>query len=286
MEIESIALGRSGRFSGDGSIYLEVQRYAGNRPTVDRVVGVSPGGSLRLQRVSPNSSPRSGGGNGADKYHGMIDGLYEFRDILGTSSRRYHYFVQLKDEDVTEFDSDELDDVLTELFPGDIATARVHAQVQKQLKAQAQDVLAEIVEERRALAEPVVDGEFTANPEFGPIPTAEQVGADMQRPDFERTEYVMRAAVPVRFVITMPVFAKAATPDAAFAQARELATARAAQTEAARALAGEQGWPALTGTPRQVLWAETIRAKFAARDPQNRALKTASTAKYWIENHR
>lgn len=286
MEIESISLGRHGSFSGDGSISLEVQRFAGNKPTVDRVVGVALNGSLRLQRVSPDSSPRSGGGNGEDKYHGITDGLYEFRDILGRSSRRYHYFVQLKDEDVTEFDSDELDDVLAELFPGDVATAQAHAQAQKQLKTEAQAVLADIVEERRALAEPVVDGELTAHPEFGSVPKAEQVVSDMQRPGFERTDYVMRAAVPLRFVITTPVFAKAATPDAAFAQAREVAATRAAQTEAARTLAGEQGWPALRGTPKQVQWAEAIRAKVGARDPENKALKTASTAKYWIDNHR
>lgn len=45
--------------------------------------------------------------------------------------------------------------------------------------------------------------------------------------------------------------------------------------------------PELTGTPKQIAYALNIRAAYAAKHPEDtRAIKTATTAKYWIENHR
>ncbi|WP_369927532.1 hypothetical protein [Xanthomonas sp. NCPPB 2632] len=286
VEIDSVSLGRSGRFTGEGYIALEVQRFAGNRPTVDRVVGVSPQGSPRLQRVSPDSTSRSGGGNGYDKFHGLPDGLYKLSDVLSTGSRTYITYVWLDDASVDEYHPTDIGEVLTELFPGDVAAAKAHTDAHTQRLVEAQKILSEIVEERQAMAGPVVDGDMTANPEFPALPTAEEVATHVQREAFERIEYIMHAAAPRCFIVNVPVFAKAATPVQAFAQARATLQTRLAETEAAKSLAGAQGWPALTGTPKQIQWAEAIRAKFAARKPQDRALKTATTAKYWIDNHR
>lgn len=44
--------------------------------------------------------------------------------------------------------------------------------------------------------------------------------------------------------------------------------------------------PALTGTPKQIAYALTIREAFMKRNAKAKALKTATTAKFWIENHR
>lgn len=44
------------------------------------------------------------------------------------------------------------------------------------------------------------------------------------------------------------------------------------------------GLPELTGTVKQVAWANDIRAKLANVDPKHRALRRATRAKYYIEN--
>lgn len=48
----------------------------------------------------------------------------------------------------------------------------------------------------------------------------------------------------------------------------------------------ESDLPKLTGTPKQIAYALSIREAFARQHPEDAALKRATTAKYWIENHR
>ncbi|MGB3540712.1 MAG: hypothetical protein WBA42_21370 [Mesorhizobium sp.] len=48
----------------------------------------------------------------------------------------------------------------------------------------------------------------------------------------------------------------------------------------------ETGLPKLTGTPKQIAYALSIREAFARKHPDDAALKRGTTAKYWIENHR
>ncbi|BCM83554.1 hypothetical protein [Methylobacterium indicum] len=47
-----------------------------------------------------------------------------------------------------------------------------------------------------------------------------------------------------------------------------------------------EGLPSLTGSPKQVAYALKIRAAVQAKTPSDRALKTATTASYWIDNRR
>lgn len=47
-----------------------------------------------------------------------------------------------------------------------------------------------------------------------------------------------------------------------------------------------EGLPALTGSMKQISYALKIRAAVQVHQPKLTALKTATTAKYWIENHR
>ncbi|MCG5246921.1 hypothetical protein LPC10_17455 [Methylorubrum sp. B1-46] len=46
------------------------------------------------------------------------------------------------------------------------------------------------------------------------------------------------------------------------------------------------GMPALSGTPKQVAYALKIRDAVRRQQPTLRSIKTATTAKYWIETHR
>ena len=66
---------------------------------------------------------------------------------------------------------------------------------------------------------------------------------------------------------------------------KELNDERAAEI-AAKGQEKVVGLPELTGTPRQVAYALTIRAAYAEKHPGDAALKRGTTAKYWIENHR
>jgi len=82
--------------------------------------------------------------------------------------------------------------------------------------------------------------------------------------------------------------------DAERAEARRLEQEALAEMNAERAaeIAAlgqpvEEGMPELTGSPKQIAYALTIRKAYAAKHPDDtRAIKTATTAKYWIENHR
>lgn len=44
--------------------------------------------------------------------------------------------------------------------------------------------------------------------------------------------------------------------------------------------------PVLSGSPKQIAWALRIRDAIAARDPKHTSLRRATTASFWIENHR
>ncbi|MEH3143985.1 MAG: hypothetical protein PGN34_01185 [Methylobacterium frigidaeris] len=47
-----------------------------------------------------------------------------------------------------------------------------------------------------------------------------------------------------------------------------------------------EGLPSLTGSPKQFAYALKIRAAVQAKTPADRALRTATTASYWIDNRR
>lgn len=284
--IASIPMGRQGHFYTDGSLTLEVQAFAGNKPYVELITGVAQNRALRTQRVYPHSQPRSGGKNGSDHYRGLPDGLYRIHDILDTGSHKYSTTVMLENGTLETFSKDEMDDLLEERFPDDMALVLEAERVHQERLAVAKTILAEIAEERKAMMGSITEGDLVAHPEFRDAPTAEDVVKAMRWESFDRDQYVMYQAAPTHYIIHQPVFAKSSTSNEVFAQARTTIAARQAQLEAAKGQAEAAGWPALKGTEKQVRWAESIRAKVAAKDPNAKALKTATTAKYWIENHR
>jgi hypothetical protein len=54
--------------------------------------------------------------------------------------------------------------------------------------------------------------------------------------------------------------------------------------ETVRAARGDDLLPELTGSAKQIAWAEDIRARVKAADPKFPGLKQATRAKYWIDN--
>lgn len=286
MTINRISLGRHGYMNAEGDIKLEAQRFAGNRPTVDRIIGVSATGALRTQRITPDISDRSGGGNGYDTYEALEDGLYVISDILDTGSRRYATTVSLDDQEIEELTKSEKVEMLNKYFQDEMVIVRETERSREERLAEAQAIWMEITAERAGLMELVHDGDLIAYPEFSVIPDAATLVKIMQEPNFDRFRFVMITAAPTHFVVSSPVFSKAATPDLVFAQARTIIAERQAKLEDAKNQADEAGWPELKGSEKQVKWAQMIRAKVAAKDPTIKALKTAKNAKYWIDNHR
>lgn len=43
-------------------------------------------------------------------------------------------------------------------------------------------------------------------------------------------------------------------------------------------------WPVLIGSPKQVAWAFSIRAKHAAKNPESKYLREKKNATWWIDN--
>lgn len=80
--------------------------------------------------------------------------------------------------------------------------------------------------------------------------------------------------------------------EAAEAERRRIEREALAELNAAKAAEiAEKGqadsdFPKLTGTPKQIAYAVSIREAFARKHPADAALKRGTTAKYWIENHR
>jgi len=62
--------------------------------------------------------------------------------------------------------------------------------------------------------------------------------------------------------------------------------AREAMAEIAAEAAAEAGYPVLKGSPKQIVYAEQIRAAYAKKKPADKVLWDRVTAKWWIENHR
>lgn len=66
----------------------------------------------------------------------------------------------------------------------------------------------------------------------------------------------------------------------------QLRIERAALAEIAAEEAAEAGYPKLTGTEKQIAYADQIRAAYAKSNPGAKVLMDRLTAKWWIENHR
>lgn len=139
-------------------------------------------------------------------------------------------------------------------------------------------VLSEVVSERAAVLPVCVDS-LVATPEFERLPDSSNFKL---RSDETEDEAIMRLSAPTRWIVQCP-FAEGRTAEEAIERAQALIKQRAAALDAARQAAAETGLPELTGSERQVAWAMQIRAAAAAKNPKLVALKTATTARYWID---
>lgn len=292
MENENIVeVGRLGTVDTEKRIVDLELRHWSSKHSVSRVTGIAENMGLRLSFVRGEKYNMSSGGNGRERFGPLEPGIYYVQNAIDSSGRVSHLLIDLRSDEWEyhrDLQKEECRKFLREAFPSDYENARAaQLRIQKS-EEEARKVVSEILEERKAYGVEIIDG-VTAVPEFGDAPTIEHASLRILAQDWgdeQRDAYINSHAVPKHYVVQEPCFVKAKTAQEAVDQAREIAAKRAAEKRAAQEAAEAAGLPMLTGTPKQIAWAVTIRGKVAAKQPDLPALKKATTAKYWIENFR
>lgn len=270
-------LGRGGSLR-PGHVTLEVMKFYRTSPGVAKVVGceVTKGDITPVLNYLRYADELSGGGNGVRIVDIEEDGLYFFKDILGTSGRRWNEYLYLGSEGIYSLTRDEAYVLLELLYP----LAFLRREELRQAEQRQRERLAELVEairEERNLLQPVEVNGLKVFPTFRELDSKFRSDAAGD-PDDE--------ALVARY--SLPTWEcghqSADTPEDAAAKYLEVEEQRAKAVSVAEAEAKEARLPSLNGTEKQVRWALQIRADYARKHPDSVTLKRATTAKYWIEN--
>lgn len=275
MEYESIQLGNYGKMTAEGIAFISIKDW---RPEFYRVIGLEKTGVMKMQKLSP--------GYKESFLNDLRSGLYYFGAKAYTTEESRPCYILLNIENRTVkklMTMEEAMDYVKLFYPGDYEDAILFEKEQQRIKEIVARLADEINNERREFKNIVID-EITATPEFenfnsNTIETKLKNGTDEE-------VIIQSFIVPSRYIVQSPVFAKGKTGEDAIKQAKDIIQKRESEREFAVKAASEAGFPELTGTPRQIAWAVAIRAKFAEANPGHPMLKRATTAKYWIENHR
>lgn len=289
---KALNLGRCGEFDAEAMRAKVERMWRWPRAYLIKDVCLTQNGSFALSRVelASHSDPQHGksGYRVFDLSHLAKGSIIEFTDVQGTSKRFFTIQVFLQDgmcARLDRFPQPTQHEVYRQLFPSGYAKFLENQDRRKQVTALATRLSQLIEEDRqkvRADEELEIDG-LKASARFkdyDPERLAQSILSE--RGDTEDSVVILQS-MPTHFIVENP-FAKAATAREAIDAAQaELVRRRKAQ-EAAAQQASDAGLPALKGTERQVACAVQIRAKLLAKQPNDRRLKTATTARYWIEN--
>lgn len=280
--MSSIKVGRSSSISNDYA-ELEILAFAKNHPKLFKVVGVDKeSGNSKLVACNIVNESLSNKGNGFITYKTGDQGLYIAKDVLESGSRKSEYLIEIdEDKDVLDLDSSEFREAKQKYFPADFEAYIQNKKLNEIIVLEADKLIKEIDEERKAYSIEEKDG-ISAIPEFRTINKDAIVEAIKEGTNSD--DILLCYIAPIQYVTKVPVFATGKTAEQTIEKAKEII----AEREEAQKAAAEQTahLPVLSGTPKQIAWATTIRAKVAERDPDLPALKKATTAKYWIENYR
>ena len=228
---EHAQLGRSGGVCGR-SVSLEQQRYAGNRPTLERVVGFvaknddkdNPSLFHTYCPVGYDSLDLSGGGNGYARWHDLPNGFYRARDVLGTGSRTYTYFVAIFDDGVAADRTPicaEMRDEIRAALPAEYAAACATCEAMKLERDLAQRLTNAVLAERKEVRA-VTDADLIAEPEFASLPaTPDAWRIALRDADDNEDDLVALLALPRRYVVRKPVSVSGDDGPAAIAAARQ-----------------------------------------------------------------
>lgn len=280
-----IEMGRSGSVNKDIA-KLEIQRFAGNKPGVRRITGVTY--SAKGNKTSYLSSGYlsyeesvSGGGNGSRTFDLECDCVYQATGVLHSSSRIREHIFFVTNQGVVELDDDAENEILQELFQGDYSAIDMEKKKYRENEERARYILKAAQEERAEVKSITIDG-IVAKPEFSALPNIHELVYSNAFASKGDDEFVIELSLPTHFVVTTPVFSKAQSGEEAVDLAKRTIAER--QESIKRAEDTSVGLPKLSGSEKQIAWAIQIRANVLSKNPTNSVLKKATTAKYWIEN--
>lgn len=289
MTEQTIKIGRRGCAYIDNNelnLIIEVQGYERGKPLVYRAPRVyRADGYNRWSTVQRTDTERSRSGRGRDTYQIAKSGIYVVRDAHDTSERRRSHFLlfgtdgTLRELEGNGAQGDEVEQALRDQYPAQ-ADDHDRAQRREQEIAQRQSRLeAEIEEERGYYTVTETSDGYRARPVFPDVPR------DLAHKDDEDEQLVALYSLPRYYEVDRP-HARGESPEAAIEEARRIDQERREAAEQAAGQAEEQGWPALTGSPKQIRWAEQIRAAYARLHPGDAKLRQVRRAKYWIDNYK
>ena len=278
---QKVKLGRCGLFEANGTAEVELNSGRCN-PKMTMVKGIFGSGKFRLERVEEKSRDTSRSGNGWAYYKNLEYGLYYAYGLLSTGNDVVSAYVLYDSDGVKRLSESAALSWASKTFLADFAAFEHEKKAVEVAEERTNEVVNAIDEERAAFEDVTIDG-ISAHPEFDIVPRDEikrsiRAGADTE-------SLIQKYILPIRYVVTTPVFAKASTAEEVVKSAKDLLACREAKQKEAKAESENLGLPDLTGTPRQVVWAVQLRAGVAKKDPSLTALKTATTARYWIEKY-
>lgn len=289
---EAIDVGRHGEATVE-RCELEIQRFAGNKPFLNRVVGakydpVRARPVLRLRHLDETGRRLTGGQNGECWYDIDADGIYVAGDVLFSGSRRLKVYFYRDASGIVPLSRDEAFAAARVLYEDQFRAVDAAQHAMDAATVRVAEIADEIRAERAEFEAIRIDG-MEAVPEFDDI-DEDGMRIRIARGDFDAEKEVDRRVAPSHYVVNEPVFAKASTAEEAvkqakakIEQARKREEERKAAAAKARQAAKESGLPQLTGSPRQIRWAEQIRAAAAKKEPGIPELKRWKKASRWIE---
>lgn len=253
---------------------------------VSRLLGYYPksGGTLMpTERVEPSTARLSNSRRSGAYYYDLTPGIYIVDAVLGSNGERGQSWLR-----VTADGDDELigKDEIRQAYPAEAEYVDYHTERLKRL-------CEEIKKEQAEFSTVESEEGWTAYPEFSEHGRHDMPTSFSEIEHREDEDVIMRYATPLHYIVAQPFFGKGETPDAAFEAARrkkreqeERERQRRQEAEQARQQAGAQQLKNLTGTERQVNFAEKIRAAYIQKHGIDANVKRLTKASTWIERYK
>ncbi len=299
----SIECGKSGLSNGEFHAAVAAGGAVGPGHLY-RAAGLSSLSEVKWQRLQFDRDERSGSKrSGSIAYELTRTGVYRAQGYAEDNRRSgaCHFYVDAEAGKAIELDQRQALMLCHYCYPQEVELLRAKAQEEEARRRQLHDARQTIANEYERRLE-VLKTSYGADATF--TISSSSVGHENAVSAIARRGLSPMEAVQSDCSVRVTAFRDCGheeTLDTAICDAeaiasrveRRLETPCRACSDAARlraaaeaAAAATAHLPALTGTPRQVEWANRIRAAFAAREPSSALLKRAVRAAYWIDNYK
>lgn len=287
---------------------VEVSRYCGNRPGIDRIVSVyvdERTGDLMFKKESlvEIEKDMSLGGNGKIKFQLDESSLaYHAFDIAEASSRKTSFIFCIKDGEMSILSGKSVVDIVAGAGAADLRAASTARKEEVKLEQAAREAAeqererarvakmtaeSELKKEKRAEMEVEIEARLDAFARDVATRQAEPIGGTTVEVVFNRdraSKNFAKSLLEMSFV-----YAPNLENFVEYRAGGIVADSRAALIAllAAKSNLGSD-LVALTGSPKQIAWAEKIRARVMTRMPPADFAKIAkkAKAKFWIDNYK